>query len=76
MTFEPAPLSRWPLEGAGSYLVIADIVERTHPGAEQGYVGSPIHCALEHFQPIDLPLGLAVAPWLTNRVAHCADIVT
>ena len=32
--------------------------------------------AFEHFQPIDLALGLAVASWLANRAAHCADIVT
>jgi hypothetical protein len=62
--------------GSGSHLVMLSVAEGTHPRAEQGGAGSPIHCALEHFQPIDLPFGLTVAPWLANRVAHCADIVT
>jgi hypothetical protein len=64
------------LEGSGSHLVIVDVVERTHPGTEQRDASLAVHCALEHFQSIDLPFGLAVAPWLANCVAHRVDIVS
>ena len=69
-------VSRCSLDGSGLNLVILEFVERTHPGTEQGDASPPIHCALEHFQPVDLPFGLAVAPRLTNGIAHCVDIGT
>ena len=42
-------VSRCRLDGSGSDLVILDLMEGTHPGAEQCDAGSPIHCAFEHF---------------------------
>ena len=55
--------------GSGSRLVILNFAKGTHSGAEQRDAGSPVHCALERFQTIDLAFGLAVAPWLDDGVA-------
>src|SRR5271165_7558232 len=46
--------------GSGSHLMILNFAKRTHPGTEQRNAGPPIHCALERFQPIDLPFSLTI----------------
>jgi hypothetical protein len=55
--------------GSGSHLVILNFAKGTHPSTEQRAARSPIHCALEGFQAIDLAFGLAIAPWLDHGVA-------
>src|SRR5271157_2605085 len=63
-------VSRCCLDGSGSHLVNLNFAERTHTGTEQCDAGLPIHCALERFEPVDLPFSLTVAPRLDHSVAH------
>src|SRR5271166_2354277 len=67
---QPPSLSHCRLWGSGSHLVNLNFAERTHTGTEQGDARLPIHCAFEHFEPIDLPFSLTVAPRLDHSVAH------
>ena len=49
---------------SSSNSVINGQMERQHPGTQEFGARSTVHCALEGFQSIDLPFGLAVAPAL------------
>jgi hypothetical protein len=49
-------------------------VKRQHPGAQKFGACSTVHGALQGLQTIDLPLGLAVAPTLCQRVCDGVDI--
>jgi hypothetical protein len=49
-------------------------MERQHPGAQELGARATVHSSLEGFQSVDLPLGLAVAPALGQRVPDGVDI--
>ena len=48
---------------------------RQHPGAYEFCARASVHRALEGFQTIDLPFGLAVAPTFGQRVPDCVNIL-
>src|ERR1700677_4811942 len=62
------------LSGTPSLSVINRRVERQHSGSYQCGACATVHRALEGLQTIDLPLSLAVAPPLGQRVCDGVDI--
>src|ERR1019366_9039759 len=45
-----------------------------HPRPQQGETCAAIHLSLEVLQPVDLALGLAVAPGQAKGGSHCGDV--
>jgi hypothetical protein len=63
------------LVGSVSLSVQTAILKREHTCAKQSDAGATIHRPLERLQSVDLPLGLAVAPWLCHSVLHRAFVL-
>jgi hypothetical protein len=49
--------------------------QRQHSGSKQVKAGPPVHRALHQFEPVDLPLSLAVAPRQRQRGLHGGKIL-
>src|SRR5271166_5598091 len=60
--------------GSSSNSVVDGQVDRQHPGSQEFGACATVHRALEGFQSIDLPFGLAIAPALSQRVSDGVDI--
>jgi hypothetical protein len=60
--------------GSSSNSVVEGQVDRQHPGSQEFGACATVHRALEGFQSIDRPFGLAVAPALGQRVCHGVEI--
>src|SRR4051812_10983022 len=56
--------------GSDSHCVLGRWLEWQYAGAKQFDAGSAIHGALQCLEPVDLAFGLAIAPWLGDRVLH------
>src|SRR3954452_13090918 len=61
--------------GSDSHCVLGRWLEWQYAGAKQFDAGSAIHGALQCLEPVDLAFGLAVAPWLGDRVLHRRQIL-
>ena len=64
------------LEGSALKRVLEMQRCRQHPGAYEFCARASVHRALEGFQTIDLPFGLAVAPTFGQRVSDRVNILS
>jgi hypothetical protein len=55
--------------GSDLLSVQSGLYQGKHPSTEQIDAGAAIHSSLEHFQSVDLTLGLSIAPGFQDGVA-------